>query len=64
MKNPSLDKAISIQPNGLGAIMGEGSALSRLGRYEEAIIYFDKILSMEPNHVYTLIEMGVALDEF
>jgi tetratricopeptide (TPR) repeat protein len=44
--------------------MGEGSALSRLGRYEEAIIYFDKILSMEPNHVYTLIEMGVALDEF
>jgi tetratricopeptide (TPR) repeat protein len=28
----------------------KGAALSALGRYEEAIVYFDKVLAIEPDN--------------
>ena len=40
----------------------KGLALYHLGKHEEAINQYDKILDLEPNHVNTLINKGLALD--
>ena len=37
--------------------------LNDLGKYQEAITYYDKVLAIDPNFVYALNGKGVALDD-
>ena len=39
----------------------EGATLLALGRYEEAIVYFDKALEIDPNDTMALYNKGTAL---
>jgi len=41
---------------------GQGFALANLGRYEEAIKFYDKALEINPEGTYTLIYKGEALN--
>jgi tetratricopeptide (TPR) repeat protein len=41
----------------------KGDSLNDLGRYEEAITYYDKALSIEPNDILALSNKGIALDD-
>jgi superkiller protein 3 len=47
--------------NYLASLYNKGNALSALGRYEEAIQYYDKVLAIDPNDVDALTNKGVAL---
>jgi tetratricopeptide (TPR) repeat protein len=40
----------------------KGLALGHLGQYKEAITYFDKVLSVEPNSTDALNNKGLTLD--
>jgi tetratricopeptide (TPR) repeat protein len=57
------------QHNAFGEISGnvtslteKAVALNSLGRFDEAIAYLDKALSIDPNNVLALINKGVSLD--
>ena len=42
----------------------KGLALDNLGRYEEAIKCYDKVIEIEPNHAYAWYYKSLALDQF
>jgi len=42
-------------------LSGKGWALSELGNYDEALVWFDKALEIDPNAVYVLSNKGVTL---
>jgi tetratricopeptide (TPR) repeat protein len=47
--------------NDVNALFKKGVDLLELGKFEEAIGNFDKVLAIEPNHVDTLNNKGFAL---
>ena len=60
------DSLVNLDPLALDLenvdIMNEkGIALGKLGRYEEAITWFDKALSIDPRNFYSLSYKGAAL---
>ena len=52
---------LEINPNHIDAIFNKGFALARLGKQEEAIVCYEKVLEINPNHVNALSNKGVAL---
>ena len=42
---------------------GKGNALSQLGKYQEALIWYDKALAIDPKHVRALNGKGNALSQ-
>jgi len=47
----SLDKAIELKPDFVGAYSNRGNALGGLGRLDEAMQNYDKAIQLKPNHV-------------
>ncbi len=45
----------------LTLLVKEGVALYNLGKYSQAIQYYDKVLAVDPHHVNALYNKGVAL---
>ena len=45
----------------VSALYNKGTSLAKLGKYEEAIVYFDKALEINPDNVEALNNTGVAL---
>ena len=43
-------KALSINPNYVEALINKGYALGKLGKIEDEIMEYDKVLSIEPNN--------------
>ena len=43
------DKALTIDPYYVDALVGKGLALDSLGQYQEAITLLDKALAIDPN---------------
>ena len=43
------------------ALSDRGATLDNSGQYEEAIVYYDRALDIDPNHVNALYNKGVAL---
>ena len=58
-----LDRAVSIFPDDLGALMNYGMALHAAGRSEEALTMFDRALSLKPDMAEGLYNRGVALSD-
>jgi tetratricopeptide (TPR) repeat protein len=54
--------AISVQPHNFQPLLNKGTTLSKLGRYEEAISYYDKVLAIKPDNVDALNNKGNALN--
>ena len=52
---------MGIDPNNIYALYNKGLALDNLGRYKEAISYYDKVLDIDPNDVDTLNNKIAAL---
>ena len=55
------DKALSINPNDVDALLNKGTALGGLGQNEQALKYFDKLLAINPNDVEALYNKGAVL---
>jgi tetratricopeptide (TPR) repeat protein len=49
-----MSKALSITPGDPDILTNKGKVLAKLNKYQEAIQSFDKVLSIEPNHVGAL----------
>ena len=45
----------------LYALNNKGLALKNLGKYQEAIEWYDKALKIDPNDIYALNNKGLAL---
>jgi protein O-GlcNAc transferase len=43
--------ALTVDPNCINAFYNKALTLSDLGRHQEAIEYYDKVLAIEPNSV-------------
>ena len=56
-----VQKLLAIDPNYTEALNGKGLALDSLGKYEEAITWYDKALGIDPNYMYSLYNKGLAL---
>ncbi len=54
---------MTIVPNDPYALNNKGNGLYSLGRYEEALQYYDKALSFDPNFSPALVNKGAALGE-
>ena len=52
---------LKIQPNNVKALYNKGLSLGSLGRYQDAIQYFDKVLKIQPNNVKALYNKGLSL---
>ena len=50
------DKVIAIEPKDIDALSNKAIALRNLGKYEEAIGYFEKVLAIDPSNTTTLKE--------
>jgi tetratricopeptide (TPR) repeat protein len=48
----------------LDALNNKGLALHDLGKYNESIGYYDKVLAIDPNYVKVLFNKGLALFGF
>lgn len=46
-----IDEALELDPNNLGALEKKGDALFKLGNNDEALLNYEKILQISPNHV-------------
>ena len=57
----NLDKALSIDPNNVGALTNKGRALDHLDNYIEATKYIDKALAINPDYVPALENKGIIL---
>ena len=44
-------------------LYNEGYLMSNLGRYEDAINYFDKVLKIDPHHIDSLYFKGLTLSD-
>jgi tetratricopeptide (TPR) repeat protein len=49
--------------NDVDVINNKGWALNELGRYQEAIPYFDRALAIDPDYVHALNNKRLALDK-
>ncbi len=47
---------MALDPNAVGTMYNKAYVLSNLGRYQEAISYYDKILSVDPTDSDALIK--------
>jgi tetratricopeptide (TPR) repeat protein len=47
--------------NDIDALKNKGLALSKLGRYEEAIECYEKVLAIDGNDIFALNNKGSAL---
>jgi tetratricopeptide (TPR) repeat protein len=52
-----------VDPNHINALYNKGSALYSLGKYNESIQYFNKVLTMDPNNLDALVGKGSVLYE-
>ena len=53
---------LQIDPNNVIALGNKGLALDKLGRYEEVIEEYDRILAIDPNDINALGNKGLDLD--
>src|SRR5919112_2075314 len=53
----------TITPSDPATFINQGSALYNVGRYNEAIQYFDKALSINPNDAYASTNKNLALSQ-
>jgi tetratricopeptide (TPR) repeat protein len=53
---------LQINPKNTDALNNIGHAVNQLGRYEEAISYFDKVLSIDPNYAVAQENKKIAQD--
>lgn len=44
------------------ALYNKANSLDSLGRHEEAILYYDKVLEIDPSHADALFNKSVVLD--
>lgn len=58
-----LDKALSIDPNNMLALINKGISLDGVGRFDEEMTYYDKALSIDPNNKNALINKKQNRDE-
>jgi tetratricopeptide (TPR) repeat protein len=54
VKQRCFDKILEQQPDELNVSVNKGLALFHLGKYDEAIAYFDKVLEYEPGNLFAL----------
>jgi tetratricopeptide (TPR) repeat protein len=54
---------LAIYPNHMEALANKGLALGNLGRYQEAIEYFDQAIAIIPDATETLNNKANALTE-
>lgn len=59
----TLDQSFSETSENLDDLVDMGFKLEESEQYEEALIYFDKVLEQDPDHVVSLNEKGVVLSE-
>jgi tetratricopeptide (TPR) repeat protein len=57
------NEALSVDPDYIPALLNKGSALHKLGRYQEAVNAYDDVLSRDPNRVTAWYNKGLALGE-
>jgi tetratricopeptide (TPR) repeat protein len=53
---------LNINPNNIYALNGKGNALYGLGKYQDAITYYDRALAIDPNFVTASSNKQLALD--
>jgi hypothetical protein len=53
---------LAIEPNDIDALYNKGVDLGYLGRYQEAIDYYDRVLAIDPNDIDALTNRALALD--
>jgi hypothetical protein len=53
-------RQIAVVPN-ISALNNNGSALAKLGKYNESIVFFDKALAINPNNTAALNNKGLSL---
>jgi tetratricopeptide (TPR) repeat protein len=46
----------------IGTLLGKGQALLNLDQAEEALVCFDEVLALDPNHAEGLVKKGAALE--
>lgn len=56
-----MDRALQIDPNNVATWIQEGLALNGLGKYNEAIQWFDKVLQIDPNLANAWYNKGFVL---
>ena len=69
MKLPSIlydsvhahEDILKVDSNNIDALVGIVSALDTLERYDEAINYYDQVLSLDPNNKNTLFNLWIKL---
>ncbi len=59
----AFDETLSIDPDFVAAMLNKGSALHKLGRYQEAVNAYDAVLSRDPDRVTAWYNKGLALGE-
>ena len=55
-----LDRQIKNQPEDYGALINYGAMLMGMGRFEESIVYFDRVLALKPQQPYALMNRAIA----
>jgi tetratricopeptide (TPR) repeat protein len=45
---------LNTDPTNLMALVGKGAALRDMGKYQEAIVIYDRALTIDPNDVYAI----------
>ena len=56
-------QSITVDPKDVDTLNSKGLALYNLGKYEEAITWYDKALSCRCKYVHALTNKGSALDD-
>jgi len=62
-QNGEVIKAPQLGTLDVSELVSKGYSLASLGRYEEAILYFDKVLEIDPHDANALNDKGSCLDE-
>lgn len=58
-----IEKALSINPDDIGSNVFYGDLLKREKKYEESLIQFEKVLSLNPKHAYIYNEIGLVYEK-
>lgn len=56
------DEALEINDKNIDSLFGKAVMLESLGRYEETLVYYDKVLNVNPNHPYVPTRKQNLLD--
>ena len=54
------EKVLEISPNHIDALTKKGNILGKLGKYDDAIIHYDRILEQENQNILALLNKGLA----